>query len=114
MRATMAGNAFALTERDKAIVREVSLFGVMTRQQLMDLQFFRSKSRAKERLKRLVDAGYLSSRSQPLPAGGPQLVYAVGPVLGHSKSERKRLGVSSDVFLFHELGVVDIHIAFHR
>jgi hypothetical protein len=110
----MTGKSIVLTERDKAIVREVTRFGVLTRHQLMDLQFFRSKSRAKERLKRLVDAGYLTSRPQPLSAGGPQSVYASGPLIDDSRGARKRLTEVSDLFLVHELGLVDMHIAFER
>jgi Replication-relaxation len=110
----MAGNGLALTERDKAIVREVGRFGVMTRQQLTALRFFHSGSRAKERLKRLVEAGYLVSRAQPLAVGGPQFVYATGPLVDASLVGRKRFRDLSDPFLTHELGLVDIHIAFER
>ena len=110
----MAGKALALTDRDQAIVREVDRFGVMTRRQLMDLRFFRSRSRAKERLKRLVDVGYLVSRRRPLVVGGPELVYALGPLVDESRAARKRLTETSDLFLAHELGLVDVHIAFER
>jgi hypothetical protein len=110
----MTGKGLALTDRDKALARELDRFGVMTRRQMMALQFFRSPSRAKERLKRLVDAGYLASRRHPLPIGGPELVYAVGPLVEASRGPRKRLAESSDLFLAHELGLVDVHIAFER
>lgn len=110
----MVGKAIALTDRDKAILRDVGRFGVITRRQLMALQVFRSPSRAKERLKRLADAGYLVSRRRPLSIGGPQFVYALGPLVDESRSARKRLTECSDLFLAHELGLVDVHIAFAR
>ena len=55
----MSGKSLAFTERDRAVVREVARFGVMSRHQLMRLKFFSSKTRANDRLKRLVDEGYL-------------------------------------------------------
>lgn len=110
----MTGKSLALTERDKAILREVGRFGVITRRQLMNLHMFRSGSRAKERLKRLVDGGYLATRRQPLSIGGPRLVYTAGPLVSESRDARKRLGELSDLFLDHELGLIDIHIAFDQ
>jgi hypothetical protein len=58
----MSGKSLAFTERDRAVVREVARFGVMSRDQLMRLKFFSSKTRANDRLKRLVDEGYLGAR----------------------------------------------------
>ena len=54
----MTGKSLAFTERDGAVVSEVTRFGVMSRDQLMRLKFFASKTRANDRLKRLVDEGY--------------------------------------------------------
>ena len=58
----MSGKSLAFTERDREVVREVTRFGVMSRDQLMRLKFFSSKTRANDRLKRLVDVGYLAAR----------------------------------------------------
>ena len=111
----MTGSGLGLTSRDRQIIQEVQRFGVLTRDQLIALRLFSSKTRAKERLKRLVDAAYLSARRQPLPAGGPRLVYLLGrQVAGFDSRSQKRFQEVSDLFLAHELGVVDIHIAFER
>ena len=89
----MTGKALAFTERDRAIVREVARFGVMSRDQLMRLKFFSSKTRAKERLKRLVDEGYLDARCQPIPVGGPRFVYLPGRLVLDAREVRRRLRI---------------------
>jgi hypothetical protein len=109
----MTGKSLAFTERDQAVVREVTRFGVMSRDQLMRLKFFSSKTRANDRLKRLVDEGYLASRRQPIPVGGPRCVYLPGRLLADGR-DRKRLGDVSDLFLTHQLGLVDIRLAFEQ
>jgi hypothetical protein len=110
----MTGRSLAFTERDRAIVREVTRFGVMSRDQLMRLKFFSSKTRANDRLKRLVDQGYLASRRQPLPVGGPRCVYLPGRLLADGREVRKRFGDVSDLFLSHQLGLVDIRLVFEQ
>src|SRR5947207_3260760 len=108
----MTGKSLAFTERDRAVVSEVSRFGVMSRDQLMRLKFFSSKTRANDRLKRLVDEGYLAARPQPLPIGGPRFVYLPGHLLSDGREVRKRFADVSDFFLTHQLGLVDIRVAF--
>ena len=109
----MTGNGLGLTSRDREIIEQVQRFGVLTRDQLIALRLFSSKSRAKERLKRLVDAGYLAARPQSLPAGGPRLVYSPARAIGSADARpQKRFREASDLFLVHELGLVDIHIDF--
>lgn len=107
----MAGSAPLLTDRDRRILAEVSRFGAMTREQIQALRFFHSATRAKTRLKRLTDAGYLRVRLQPLLAGGPKCVYLPGDVLGPSVA---RLWRNSPIFLQHQLGLVDIRIAIEQ
>jgi hypothetical protein len=109
----MTGKSLAFTERDRAVVREVARFGVLSRDQLMRLKFFSSKTRANERLKRLVEEGYLASRRQPIPVGGPRCVYLPGRLLTDGR-DRKRLGDVSDLFVTHQLGLVDIRLAFEQ
>ena len=92
----MTGKSLAFTQRDRAVVSEVARFGVMSRDQLMRLKFFASKTRANDRLKRLVAAGYLASRRQPLPVGGPRCVYLPGRVLADGRDVRKRFAAVSD------------------
>src|SRR5688572_27616424 len=109
----MTGSGLGLTSRDRRIIGEVQRFGVLTRDQLIALRLFSSKTRAKERLKRLVDSGYLAARPQSLPAGGPRLVYSPGrETAGSDSRSHKRLQEVSDLFLTHELGLVDVHISF--
>ena len=110
----MTGKSLAFTDRDKAIVREITRFGVMSRDQLMRLQFFASKTRANDRLKRLVDEGHLAARRQPIPLGGPRFVYTPGRLVTEGRDARKRITEMSDVFLAHQLGLVDIRIAFEQ
>jgi hypothetical protein len=78
----------------------------------MRLRLFSSKTRANDRLKRLVGAGYLSSRRQPLPVGGPRLLYSPGPLLTAGRDARRRFADLSELFLTHQLGLVDIRLAF--
>lgn len=110
----MTGRSLAFTERDRAVVREVTRFGVMSRDQLMRLKFFSSKTRANDRLKRLVDDGYLAARRQPLPVGGPRCVYLPGRLLADGRDIRRRFADVSDLFITHQLGLVDIRLAFER
>jgi len=100
----MAGNRLLLTERDQTIIREVGRLGALTREHLTALGHFASKTRANERLKRLVDEKLLAARRQPLHAGGPRLVYL--------PEGTDRLRNSSAPFLAHQLGVVDVRVAF--
>jgi hypothetical protein len=102
----------AVTDRDRAVVSEVTRFGAMTREQLMRMNLFQSKTRANERLKRLVASGYLRARAQAMLVGGPRLVYLPGPSIERSPIVRRRLVEASDAFLSHQLGLVDIHLAF--
>lgn len=103
-----------LTERDRDVIHEVSRFGAMTRDQLMRLRLFTSKTRANDRLQKLVRAGVLASRRQALMAGGPRLVYLPGPALAEAKATRLRYAHCSDLFLEHQLGLVDIRLAFEH
>jgi len=110
----MTGKSLAFTERDRAVVGEVTRFGVMSRDQLMRLKFFSSKTRANERLKRLADAGYLASQRQPLAIGGPRCVYLPGRLVADGRDARKRFADVSALFLTHQLGLVDIRLAFEQ
>ena len=108
----MAGELLGLTERDRALLSEVTRFGVMSREQLIRLKFFRSKTRANERLKRLVTYDYLTTRRQALTRGGPRLIYLPGRALSDTQETRRRFSQLSDVFLLHQLGLIDIRLAF--
>jgi hypothetical protein len=108
----MSGDLLGLTERDRALLSEVTRFGVMSREQLVRLKFFRSKTRANERLRRLVKHDYLTTRHQALTRGGPRLIYLPGRALSDTQEARRRFSEASDVFLLHQLGLIDIRLAF--
>jgi hypothetical protein len=110
----MAGKPLALTERDRAILVEVSRFGCLTREQLIRLNLFSSKTRANARLKALTDARYLHARSQPVPLGGPRFIYLPGPHMVEPRDIRRRFVDVSDLFIAHQLGLVDIRVAFEQ
>jgi hypothetical protein len=109
----MAGSVLTITARDRAVLAEVQRHGVLTRDQLTRLGLFRSKTRANERLKKLTAAGYLDARRQGNEQGGPRFVYLPGRSLWPGQPNR-RLHQTSALFLAHQLGLVDIHIAFAR
>jgi hypothetical protein len=78
----------------------------------MRLKLFTSKTRANERLRRLVRHDYLAAKRQALPAGGPRLIYLPGRGLAESQEVKRRYSDASDLFLRHQLGLVDIRLAF--
>lgn len=106
----MSGKPIAITERDRRLLLEVDRFGFVTREQLIRLGLFGSKTRANERLKKLTDAGLLRTRPQALPQRGVRLVYSAGP---QGAGGRGKVPVS-DMLLAHQLGLGDIRIAFER
>jgi len=110
----MSGKALALTERDRGILRDVARFGVMSRAQLMRAQWFASKTRANARLKQLVGSEHLAVRRQPVPLGGPRSLYLPGRLLAEGHETRTRFLDASDLFVAHQLGLVDIALAFER
>jgi|SRR5579862_9626651 len=110
----MTGKNIAITERDRAVLAEVNRFGMISREQLIRLKLFSSKTRANERLKGLTAAGYLHIRRQPLALGGPRFVYLAGPTMASSIDARRRWTDVSDLFLAHQLGLVDIRLAFEQ
>ncbi len=109
----MAGNEFVLTDRDRQLAAEVLRFGALTREQAMRLGLFRSTTRAKARLKILTDQGVLATRPHAVSQRGVRFVYLPGrELLGGTA--RARLRHVSPLFLAHQLGLVDIRIAFEH
>jgi hypothetical protein len=113
-RVTMAGKHLALTERDRTVLAEVLRHGVMTRDHFIRLRLFGSKTRTNERLKRLTATGYLTARRQPQLSGGPRFVYFPGRLMKDGTTDSRRLAEASDFFLHHQLGLVDIRVAFEQ
>ena len=111
----MSGDTLlALTDRDRRVLVEVTRFGAISREQLMRLGLFGSKTRANERLHKLVLHGYLVAKRQALDAGGPRLIYLPGPEIRDTQIVRKRFTEASELFLSHQLGLVDIRLAFEQ
>jgi len=109
----MAGSGFVLTDRDRQLATEVLRFGALTREQAMRLGYFTSATRAKARLKILTDQGVLTTRPHAVSQRGVRHVYLPGrELLGGSA--RARMRHTSPLFLAHQLGLVDIRIAFER
>ncbi|HLG56864.1 MAG TPA: replication-relaxation family protein [Vicinamibacterales bacterium] len=108
----MTGKALALTTRDRTLLAEVQRHSALTRDHLIRLKLFASKTRVNERLKRLTRAGYLSARRQPLLSGGPRFVYFPGRLLTEAHARARSQQAWSDLFLNHHLGIVDIRLAF--
>lgn len=107
----MAGNTLVFTDRDRRLCAEVLRFGALTREQAMRLGFFHSQSRAKERLKKLVDHGLLITKPHAVSQRGVRFVYLPGRELTKS---RDRLLHASTLFVAHQLGLVDIRMTFER
>jgi hypothetical protein len=110
-----------LTDRDAAVVHDVADFQLLTRQHLIRLGHFRSKTRANATLLRLIRFGYLSRRHQPSVAGTQRALYFVGPqaeaLLNSTASvrgERRRIKQLSDLFIAHQLLVTEVRLAFRR
>jgi hypothetical protein len=92
----------------------VARLGLLTRDQLMRLGFFHSPSRAKERLKKLVDQGLLATAPHAVLRGGIRFVYLPGRLLADGTHQRRRMRQASPLFVAHQLGVVEARIAFER
>lgn len=109
----MAGSTFVFTDRDRRIGEEARRFGVVTRDQLMRLGLFTSATRAKARLKILTDHGVLTARPHAVSETAVRFVYLPGPQLV-DRGSRRRFAQASPFFVDHQLGLVDIRIAFER
>lgn len=119
MKAKPIGKGMVLTDRDALVVREVHAFQLLTRDQLVRLGHFGSKTRANATLLRLVRFGYLARRYQPSVAGTRRALYFVGPQAGSLlpgptlTADRRRVAQLSDLFIAHQLLVSDVRLAFH-
>lgn len=100
-----------LTERDRAVLRDVAELEVVSRPQLQRLGHFGSRTRANAVLARLVQFGYLSSRVRPVSGGSKRLLYQLGPTATDNPRNR-RMKTLSDLFLDHHLMASDVRISF--
>lgn len=110
-----------LTDRDRAVLRDVFLQRAVTRKQLMRLGHFGSITSASERLRILFDHRFLERFAIATDLATAELVYTVGPQaiselvssLGVDRSEVKRcVSSGAPLALAHTVAVTDARIAF--
>lgn len=110
-----------LTDRDRAVLRDVFLQRAVTRKQLMRLGHFGSITSASERLRALFDHGFLERFAIATNLATAELVYTVGPKaiaelvssLGVDRNEVKRcISSGAPLALAHTVAVTDVRIAF--
>jgi len=101
-----------LTARDVKIVRDVALSHVMSRDQVLELDYFSSVTRANARLRELVKAGLLRRLETPFFT---QNLYCAGRAAPQVSGERIAALLSgrghSPRFLQHALAVTNVRIA---
>lgn len=110
-----------LTDRDRAVLRDVFLQRAVTRKQLMRLGHYGSTTVATERLRLLFDHGYLQRSSVATDLSTTELVHrlgrrAVSELVRHLGVDRKEVlrAVEADApgALGHGLAVTEARIAF--
>ncbi|HMS55999.1 MAG TPA: replication-relaxation family protein [Fimbriimonadaceae bacterium] len=110
-----------LTDRDRAVLRDVFLQRAVTRKQLMGLGHFSSITSASERLRILFDHRFLERFAIATDLATTELVYTVGPQaiselvsdLGVDRDEVKRcVSSGAPLALAHCVAVTDARIAF--
>ncbi len=100
-----------LTERDAKLVRDVALSTVLSRNQVLQLGYFSSVSRANRRLQFLCAEGLLQAIDTPFHA---QRLYSVGrhtpTVLGDNLSRMLTCRTLTPRFIQHALAVTELRI----
>ena len=104
-----------LTLRDARVVRDVALSHVLSRDQLIDLGYFTSVTRANSRLRDLKTAGFLRRIETPffgqgLYVAGSKAALVAGDPVGRLLSNR----TGSPRFLQHALAVTSVRIELLR
>ena len=115
----MAGNrqrGFVLQERDRHLLRELSVMRVIDREQAKIVAGFRSITRVNRRLLALKQAGLLKRFFIGTIAGGKKALYSLSPsgakvVQVPYRSPRRRQDeiVTVGFFLYHQLGINHIY-----
>jgi hypothetical protein len=115
----MAGKGMVLTERDRAVLRDVAELELVSRPQFQRRKHFGSRTRANAVLARLVRFGYLATRRQPVVGGSRRVLYHLGPVgqelLGidsNGNLKGRRMKQLSDLFIEHHLRTNDVRLGF--
>lgn len=101
-----------LTKRDVLLVRDVALSHLLSRDQVIQMGYFTSITRANSRLRELVRAKFLTALTTPFHA---QTLYCAGPLASEIAGERvapllaNRVG--SPRFVIHAMAVSNIRIS---
>lgn len=104
-----------ITARDVRLVRDIALSHVLSRDQILDLRYFGSATRANTRLRGLARLGLVKRHDTPFYSQG---LYIPGPRAGEVVGERiariieGRCGTPR--FLQHALSVTNVRIALLR
>ena len=101
-----------LTDRDRRLLKDIALSHVLSRDQILNLSYFGSVSRANRRLRSLCESGLLRQLTVPLEqqrlyVAGAKAVMVVGERIGILIENRS----STPRFLQHALMTTDVRIA---
>ncbi len=104
-----------ITERDMRLIRDMALGHVLSRDQIIDLDYFGSVTRTNTRLRELRSEGFVRPIATPFPA---QHLYCVGAeahgVLSERISSLVAARTGSPRFLQHALCVTNVRIGTGR
>lgn len=113
-----------LRDRDRRLLADLFLHRTMSRDQIIALGHFGSVPRCNNRLRHLLDHGYVRRYKHSARGSGSQALYCLGrsgaPVVAERLDlpiEEVRLQTERDaptMFLEHTLGLVDLRILFGR
>lgn len=113
-----------LQERDKRLLTDLFLHRTMSRDQIIALGFFGSVPRANNRLRKLLDHGFVRRHTHSARGSGSQALYRIGraaaPCVASALDfplDEVRWHAERDapaLFLEHTLGLVDLRIAFEQ
>ena len=113
-----------LQQRDRRLHVDLYLQRVMTRDKIVALGYFGSVPRCNNRLRKLLDHGYLRRYEAASRGSGSQALYGADRescqiIAGHLDLELNEVARATrddvpPLFLDHTLGLVDLRIRFER
>ncbi len=113
-----------LQERDKTLLADLFLQRLMSRDQIIELGYFGSVPRCNNRLKKLVDHGFIRRHEFSSWGSGSQSLYGPGQAATQIIASKLGLDISDVIgqtrrdvppmLLAHTLGLVDLRIRFDR
>src|ERR1039457_2183666 len=113
-----ARSGMVIQERDRHLLRELSLMRVIDREQAKVVAGFGSTTRANARLLALTRAGLLHRFFQGTVAGGAKALYTLSDkgarlvdVPASGPRRREDQAVVADFFIEHQLGINELYCA---